>query len=84
MESKIFKTVSIKASTIIQKDGIEIKSYIAGVNSGIYGIPFVISVETWASKWGFKKFFHRKLSLGLEEMTDLRDELDKAIKHLNR
>ena len=73
------KEIVIDRTTVLQKDGMEINMYIAGVNSGVYEPPFVVSIRVWARKWIFKKFFTRKMQLSLSEMIFLRDELNKAI-----
>lgn len=78
-----FDTVHIEKYTSIIKEGMEIKAYIAGVNSGSYELPFVISVKTWAKKFLFKKFFLREMKLNIFEVKLLRDELNKAIEFYN-
>ena len=74
-----FKTVRVDRSTVVWKDGMEISAYIAGVNSGVYGLPFVIEVKTWAKKWWFKEFFVRKITLNMDDVELLHDELSKVI-----
>jgi len=76
---KRFKTVTFESKTVLAVDGMEINSYIAGVNSGMYGLPFVISVRCWARKWFFSKFFCREMKLNLKQVRELRDELDFVI-----
>jgi len=76
---KQFETIKFDKTKTLQKEGMEISSYIAGVNSGVYGLPFVIAVRCWASKWGFKKFFYREMKLNIFEVRQLKLELDKAI-----
>ncbi len=78
-----FSTVTIEHKTTMTTNGMSIKAFIAGVNSGEYGLPFVIQVSTWASKWGFKKFFYREMKLNIFEMRALKAELDKAIQHFD-
>jgi len=76
---KQFETIKFDKTKTLQKEGMEISSYIAGVNSGVYGLPFVIAVRCWASKWGFKKFFYREIKLNIFEVRQLKQELDKVI-----
>lgn len=76
---KKFDTLKIEKTTTLQKDGMEISAYIAGVNSGVYSLPYVISVETWASKWGFKKFFRREMKLDIQQIKFLKKELETVI-----
>ena len=78
-----FKTVNIKRSVIIQKEGIEISCFIAGVNSGVYGEPFVVKVRAWAKEWFGRKFFVQELKLSRWDMIQLRDELNKVIEYLD-
>jgi hypothetical protein len=80
---KLFDTVEINRTTVMQKDGIEIRACIAGVNSGAYELPFVIQVRTWASKWFFKKFFYREMRLNIHEVIALKEECDKVIEWHN-
>ena len=76
---KRFDTIKFNKTKTLQKEGMEIKSYVAGVNSGAYSMPFVISVRCWASKWVFKKFFYREMKLNIFEVKQLKEELDKVI-----
>ncbi len=80
---KKFETIKIDRTQVsnitLLKDGMEIECYIAGVNSGVYGLPFVVSVKTWASKWFFKKFFRREMKLNIHEVKALKEELEKVI-----
>ena len=76
---KRFETLKINKATTIQKDGIEISAFIAGVNSGVYNLPYVIEVRTWASKWFFKKFFYRDMKLSIHEVRLLKKELEQVI-----
>lgn len=75
-----FETIKIDKTTTLQKEGMEITAYIAGVNSGAYQLPYVISVRVWAKKWFFKKFFYREMKLNIFEVKNFRDECDKVIK----
>ncbi len=75
---KRFETIKFDKTKTLQKEGMEISSYIAGVNSGVYGLPFVISVRCWASKWWFKKFFYREMKLNIFEVRQLKEEFDKV------
>jgi hypothetical protein len=77
--SQKFEMIKINQTTIIEKDGMELEAYIAGVNSGAYGLPFVIVVRTWARKWFWKKFFYREMKLSLRQVMMLRDECQKVI-----
>ncbi len=77
---KHFSTLKIDKTFSLGVEGIEIKSYIAGVNSGVYSLPYVISVRTWAKKFWFKRFFEKRVSLDLKEVILLRDELNQVIK----
>jgi hypothetical protein len=74
-----FDTVVIDKTEIIGREGLEISAFIAGVNSGAYGLPFCIQVRAWAGKFWFSKFFFVQANLDLEEMKRLRNELDNAI-----
>lgn len=74
-----FETVKINKTVIVEKEGLEISAFIAGVNSGVYGLPFCIQVSTWARKLWFKRFFFVEAKLNLEELKALRNEFDKAI-----
>ena len=78
-----FETIKLDKTTTLQKDGMEIIAYIAGVNSGAYGLPYVIAVRVWARKWFFKKFFYREMKLNIWDVKQLRDECDKVIKWHN-
>ncbi len=80
---KQFDTIKLDKTTTLQKDGMEITAYIAGVNSGMYGLPYVISVRVWAKKWFFKKFFYREMKLNIHEVKQFRDECDKVIQFYN-
>ncbi len=82
--SEKFETIKIDKTVCLQKDGIEFSAYIAGVNSGMYQLPFVIVVRTWASKWGFKKFFWRELKLNINEVKMLHKELGKVIEYTSK
>lgn len=75
-----FDTVYFSSTTVLKKEGIEIKGFIAGVNSGMYSLPYVIQVSTWASKWFWSKFFRREMKLNLMQVRQLREECDKVIK----
>ncbi len=79
-----FETVKIESTTKLKIDGMEISAYIAGVNSGVYGLPYVIEVRTWARKWFFNKFFYRKMKLNIHDVTHLRDECNKVIEYYNQ
>jgi len=76
---KRFEAIKFERKTTLKKEGMEICSYIAGVNSGAYGLPFVISIRCWARKWWFKKFFYRAMKLSVFEVKQLKEELDKVI-----
>lgn len=75
-----FDTIKLDKTTTLQKEGMEIKAYIAGVNSGAYELPYVIAVRVWARKWFFRKFFYNEMKLNIFEVRRLRDECDKVIK----
>lgn len=62
-----FNTITIDKTILVEKEGMEICAFIAGVNSGEYGLPFVIRVSTWARKWWFKKFFECEAWLNYNE-----------------
>lgn len=81
---KKFDTVKIDKTTTLQIEGMTIQAYIAGVNSGEYGLPFVITVKTWARKWFFKKFFVREMKLNIHEVMLLKDECEKVIEFFNQ
>lgn len=72
-------TVKMENKTTLAIDGMEIQAFIAGVNSGMYQLPFCIEVRTWAKKWFFTKFFYRSMKLNLYQCKMLRDELTKVI-----
>lgn len=74
-----FETVIVDKTAVVERDGLEISCFIAGVNSGVYGLPYIIQVRTWASKWGFKKFFFREAHLTINDVTKLKNECDKVI-----
>jgi hypothetical protein len=76
-----FKTIKIESKTIIHQEGMEIEGYIAGVNSGMYGLPYVIVVRTWARKWFWRKFFKREMKLNLMQVKEFRKECDKVIEY---
>jgi len=76
---KRFETIKFDKTKTLQKEGMEISSYISGVNSGVYRLPFVIAVRCWASKWWFKKFFYLEMKLNIFEVRQLKEELDKVI-----
>lgn len=78
-----FETITISKTAIVEKEGLEISAFIAGVNSGAYGLPFVIRVSTWAHKWWFKKFFYCEAKLNYDEVKQLRDECDKVIRYMD-
>lgn len=78
---KRFNHLMFEKTFNIQKEGMRIYGYIAGVNSGQYSLPFVISVQTWAKKWWFRKFFTMETKLNIMEMKQLRRELDTAIEY---
>lgn len=84
MTEKRFETVKIDRSIQFYKDGIEISAFIAGVNSGVYGFPFVIAVRTWARNWFFKKFFYREIHLNMEEVAALHNELGKVVSQFKK
>jgi len=77
---EFFETSIVDKTKPVEKEGMEITAFIAGVNSGMYEMPFCIQVRTWARKWWFKKFFYCEAKLNLEELKRLRNEFDKAIK----
>lgn len=81
---KRFDTIKIDKSTCLQKEGMKIQAYIAGVNSGQYCLPFVIKVSTWAKKFGFKKFFYREMQLSIHEVKTLKEECEKVIEFYNK
>lgn len=78
---KKFDTIKFDDSKVLKKDGMEIRSYIAGVNSGVYNLPFVIEVSCWARKWIFSKFFKRSMRLNLFQVKQLKSELEKVVDH---
>jgi hypothetical protein len=71
--------IKIDKTTIIEKEGMVIRAFIAGVNSGVYDMPFVIKISCWARKWFFKKFFHCEMQLQIKELELLKGEIDKSI-----
>ncbi len=76
-----FNTVTIDKMTVIERHGMKLKAYIAGVNSGVYGLPFIIEVSVWAKKWWFKKFFYYKMELSRYQTKVLRDECNKVLEY---
>lgn len=78
-----FETIKFNKTVTLEKEGMEISAYIAGVNSGVYQLPYVIQVRVWAKKWFFKKFFHKEMHLNLWEVKQLRDECNKVIEFYN-
>jgi hypothetical protein len=76
---KKFNELKFNRSMSIEKEGMEISAYLAGVNSGAYSMPFVISVRTWARKWFFKKFFYREMYLNIFEVKELKEECERVI-----
>ena len=74
-----FEMIGIKGTSVLKKDGIEIQAFIAGVNSGMYQMPFVIEVRTWAKKWWFEKFYYRALRLDIQQLRVLKAEIDKVV-----
>lgn len=79
-----FETLKFERSVKIQKEGMEIQSYLAGVNSGAYGLPYVISVRTWARKWFWRKFFYSEIQLNLMEVRQLKEECEKVLDYFDR
>lgn len=76
-----FEEIKFDKTTSLQKDGMEISAFIAGVNSGQYNLPFLISVKVWARKWFFKKFFYREMHLDLHEIKILKNECEKVLNY---
>jgi hypothetical protein len=77
-----FEQVTIDKTTVVEKEGLEICAFIAGVNSGMFGLPFCIQVRAWTSFLWFKKFFFVQAKLNLEELKRLQNEFQKAITYL--
>lgn len=83
MNNKKFDEITFDRLVKITKKGMEITSYIAGVNSGAYGLPFIVSVRVW--KWGiFKRFLYKEMRLSLYEIKTLKEELEKVIELMER
>lgn len=78
---KKFKQVKFEKTKKLSIEGMEIVSFISGVSSGVYTMPFVISVRCWASKFGFKKFFRREMHLNIFEVRELKEELEKVLEY---
>ena len=79
-----FDTIIIDSTTTLRKEGMEISAFIAGVNSGAYGLPYVIKVRVWAKKWFFRKFFHNEMHLNIHQVRMLRDECEKVLEFANK
>jgi hypothetical protein len=78
-----FKTIKFVKTTRVVVEGAEISCYIAGVNSGMYGFPFIVSINVWTKKWFWKKFFQKKIELNYWEVKQLHEELGKVLNHFN-
>ena len=77
-----FETLTFDKTVKWETSGMRIKCFIAGVNSGAYGLPFVVEVSTWIKTfWGRKKYY-RTIHLTRWEIKRLRDELTNVLNYV--
>jgi len=73
-----FEMLKFDRNVKIYKKGMEIGAYIAGVNSGVYELPFIVYVRVWSFGL-FKRFFYKEMRLNLWEVKLLKEECEKVI-----
>jgi len=79
---KKFDMLKYDRNVRISKKGMEIGAYIAGVNSGMYQLPFIVYVRVWS--YGiFRRIFYKEMRLNIWEVKQLKEECEKVIEFYN-
>lgn len=77
------QTIRIDRKEVITRDGMDVCAFIAGVNSGAYGLPFCIIVRAWHPFLWMRKFFWREAKLTEKEVRELHAELGRVIETID-